>query len=91
MPDGIWEHPGGLSDQDRDELNGLSDFVGRSDLCSRFLPLFVRSFEAHSGQRHSRATHTIIDRIERWDMKGLHCSPPVVARIIREYAAWEDR
>ena len=91
VPGGIWEHPNGLSNQDRAELKKLADFVGTSDLCSRFLPLFFRSYEGHTGREHSKATHTIIDRIERWGEKGLHCSPSVVARIIREFAAWDAR
>lgn len=89
VPGGIWSHDDRLSVAERAELDELAEFVGRSDLCSRFLPLFVRSCEEHTGRRHSRATHTVIGRIERWDTKGLHCSPSVVARIIREFAAWE--
>lgn len=89
VPGGIWEHPGGLSDTEKAELIELAEFAGRSDLCSRSLPLFIQSFESHSGKRHSKATHMILDRFERWDSKGLHCSPQIVARIIREFAAWE--
>lgn len=91
MPDGIWMHTCGLSDEEKAELNNLADFVGGSDLCSRLLPLFVRSFEDHSGQRHSEATHEIIDRIERWDAKGMHMVPGLVARIIRKFAGWDTR
>jgi hypothetical protein len=40
------------------------------------------------GYRCHRVIHTIVDRIERFDVIGLHCSPPVVAWIIREFAAW---
>jgi hypothetical protein len=91
VPGGIWAHDDRLSDTERTELYELAEFVGRTDLCSRFLPLFVRSCEEHTGRRYSRATHTILDRIERWDTKGLHCSPSAVARIVREFAAWEPR
>lgn len=90
VPGGIWVHPGGLSDREKSELTGLANLVAKSDLCSGLLPLFVRSCEAHTGLRHSKAIHTIIDRIDEWDGAGLHCSPSAVARIIREYAAWDD-
>lgn len=90
VPGGIWVHPGGLSDAEKTELLDMAEFVGRTDLCSHFLPHFIRSFEEHTGKRQSEATHLIIDRIERWDTKGLHCSPSVVARILREFAAWQS-
>ncbi len=89
VPDGIWITPVGLSGAEKAELGELAEFVARTDLCSHFLPIFVRSCEARTGLCHSDATHTILDRIERWDAKGLHCSPQVVARIIREFAAQE--
>ena len=89
VPDGIWEHPGGLSDTEREEVLDLAGFVEGSDLCSRLLPDFIRGCEEDTGVRHSEATHTIVGRVERWDAKGIHCSPPVVARIIREFATWE--
>ncbi len=91
VPDGIWVHPGGLSKEEKSELLQAAEFVAGKDLCSHIFPVFVRSFEDYTGQRYSKAMHTILDRIERWDTKGLHCSPSAVARIIREFATWEPR
>lgn len=89
VPGGIWEHPGGLSDAEKAELLEVAEFVEGSDLCSSLLPLFNRCYEEDTGFRHSQATHTIVGRIERWGLKGIHCSPAVMARIIREFATWE--
>jgi hypothetical protein len=91
VPGGIWEHDRGLSDQDKAELYELAAFVGGAGLCSRRLPRFVRSREGHTGGRYSAATHAIVDRIAAWDARALHCPPPVVAKILREFAAWEPR
>ena len=88
VPGGIWEHNETLSDDVRAELIDLADFVGGSELCSHLLPLFIRSFEADTGQRHSEAMHLIVNRIEKFDLKGLHCSPAVVAKIIRDFAEY---
>ena len=76
------------ADDVRAELIDLADFVGGSELCSHLLPLFIRSFEADTGQRHSEAMHLIVNRIEKFDLKGLHCSPAVVAKIIRDFAEY---
>jgi hypothetical protein len=91
VPGGIWEHADRLSVTVKAELNDLSEFVRRSDLCSRLLPHFIRCCEAETGRRHSKATHTLMDRIEEYDSAGLHCSPAVLARIVLEYAAWDPR
>ena len=89
IPDGIWEHPGGLSDAEKAELLDWPSSWKAPTSAAASLPLFIRSYEADTGFRHSQATHTIVGRIERWDSKGIHCAPPVVARIIREFATWE--
>ena len=78
-----------FSDKVKAELIELADFVGGSELCSHLLPLFIRSCEADSGLRHPEAMHTIVDRIEEVDLEGLHCSPSVVARIIRDFAEYQ--
>ena len=67
----------------------MAEFVEGTELCSSLAPLHHPFYEADTGLRHSKATYTIVGRIERWDSIGLHCSPPVVARIIREFATWE--
>ena len=88
IPGGIWRHTLVLSDKVKGELLDLADFVGRSELCSHFLPHFIRSCEADSGIRHSSTMHVIINLIAAFDQKGLHCSPAVVAMIIREFAEY---
>jgi hypothetical protein len=84
-------HDDRLSDIEKAELGELATFVAGTDLCSRLLPHFIRRCETTHGRRHSQATHTILDRIEQWDTTGIHCSPSALARIIREFAAWESR
>jgi hypothetical protein len=80
-----------LTNEVKAELLELADFVASSELCSRLLPIFIRSFEDHSAIRHSEAMHRIITRIEKFDLKGLHCSPAVVAKIIRGFAEFQPR
>jgi hypothetical protein len=89
VPGGIWEHNDVLTNEVKVELIELADFVAGSELCSRLLPIFIRSFEVDSGIRHSEAMHLIINRIEKFDLKGLHCSPAVVAKIIRDFAEYQ--
>jgi hypothetical protein len=91
VPGGIWQISGVISEQEKAELLQFANFVGGSDLCSRLLPTFLRCCENDTGHLCSRAIHTIIDRIEAFDNEGLHCSSPVVAWIIREFAIWESR
>jgi hypothetical protein len=70
-----------------DVVSQLADYVGGTDLCSRLLPGFIRHIEEKTGPVHPPAVHSIIRWIEAWDSKGLHFSPGVVARILREFAA----
>jgi hypothetical protein len=91
VPDGIWEHSNRLSDREKAELSDFAEFVGESDLCSRLLPAFTRFIESDTGHLCHQIIHSIVDRIETFDALGLHCSPSVVARTIREYASWETR
>jgi hypothetical protein len=89
IPGGIWEHTDVFSAEVKAELIKLADFVGGSELCSHLLPHFIRSCEADMGVRHPEAAHRIIKRIEQFDSKCLHCSPAVVAKIIRDYAEYQ--
>jgi hypothetical protein len=74
-----------LTTQDRMELQQLAEWVGGTDLCSFLFPVFVRSFQAHTGIQHSSAVNAVARRIVTLDRKGLHCSPSVVARVLRDY------
>lgn len=91
VPGGIWMHDDRLSDTETAELNELAEFVAGTDLCSSLLPHFIRCCEADTGRRNSQVTHTLMNLIEEYDSSGLHCSPSVLARIVREYAAWDAR
>jgi hypothetical protein len=91
VPGGIWMHDDRLGEAEKAELNELVEFVAGTDLCSRLLPTFVRSCQAYTDRRHSKATHTLMDRIEEYNSAGLHCSPAALARIAREYATWDNR
>ena len=89
IPGGIGSHQVLLTDAEKSELLSLANLVGKSDLCSHLLPVFIRSFEEHTGSEQSAATHEIVGRIECRDTVGIHCSPSAVARIISEYANFD--
>jgi hypothetical protein len=76
-----------MTELGRIELTELTDFVCQSDLCSRLFPLFIRGFQEWSGHRHSDAVNEAADRIEQIDLSGLHCSPGVVAEILRSFSS----
>jgi hypothetical protein len=86
VPGEVTERSTPLTDAERHELDELAKFVAESDLCSAFFPLFVRSFQEDTGLRCSQPVNQIARRVEAIDRKGLHCSPSVVARVLREYA-----
>ena len=69
------------------ELVEFADYVSRSGLCSRLFPHFVRGFQESTGHRHSDAVNEAADRIEQIDSAGIHCSPGVVAKILRDFAS----
>src|SRR5262249_24299314 len=74
-----------LSEEDVAELEKLAELVGKSDLCSRLFLLFVQSYQDHTGHEPAGAVKRIAASIEKIDGMGLHCSPQVVARVLREY------
>lgn len=73
-----------LTEQDVAELEKMAEFVGKSDLCSRMFPLFLQSYQAVTGDNRSEAVKRIVARIEEIDRMGMHFSPQVVARVLRE-------
>jgi hypothetical protein len=89
LPGGVWFHTDVFSDEVKAELLDLADFVAGSEHCSHFIALFVRCFETDTAARHSEPVHRIISRIEQFDSQGLHCSPAVVAKIIRDFANYQ--
>ncbi len=74
-----------MTDEDVAELEQLAKLVGESDLCSRFFPFFIQSFQNATGQETTGAVKRIAASIEKMDRMGLHCMPQVVARVLREY------
>jgi hypothetical protein len=75
-----------LTPEGRKELEALSDLVSKSDLCSNLFPFFMQSFLSDTGHEPAGSVKRIVSRIEQIDRMGLHCSPAVVARVLREFA-----
>ena len=70
----------------------MNDFAERAfvwGMCSTILPAYIQWFESEQGCRCNPILRRIVERIEEWATVGIHCSPAVVVRIIREYASWE--
>lgn len=75
--------------EERADLESLAKLVAGSDLCSRYFPLFVRSYREQGGAEPTGAVWEMARRVEAIDAKGLHCSPGVVAALLRQYAGRE--
>ena len=75
-----------LTAEQRQELEHLAELAGESGLCSLLFPLFIRSYQEHTGRRCASSVVEVARRIEAINGKGLHCSPSVVARVLRECA-----
>jgi len=73
------------TDADRKELREIARFVSTTDLCSFLFPLFLRESASHCGAA-GRLVTAIANRIELADSRGLHCSPAVVAQVLRRAA-----
>jgi hypothetical protein len=73
-----------LNTEDRSEIRAVADLVAQSDLCSFLLPLFLSTIEEHTGHKPGKALLEVARRIEVIDRKGLHCSPSVLARVLRD-------
>ena len=86
IPGDIMTPLDGLDVRARGELGQLAELVGRSDLCSLLFPHFIRGVEEHYGMRHSDAVNEVADRIEKIHTLGLHLSPGVVAKVLRDFA-----
>jgi hypothetical protein len=80
-----------LTEEEKADLEKLAELVGKSDLCSRVFPLFIRSYQAATGHEPTGAVKRIASRIEKIDRMGMHSSPSVVARVLREYARGSAR
>jgi hypothetical protein len=74
-----------ITPETRKEPENLAEFVSWSDLCSRLFPYFIRSYHADTRTEPSAAVMVIANRIEQIDSIGLHCSPSIVARVLREF------
>lgn len=66
-------------------LCGADGLVAETGTCSRVFPLFINSFQDHTGHEPAGAVRRIAASIEKIDQMGLHCAPQVVAMALREY------
>jgi hypothetical protein len=80
-----------LTEEELAELKQLAGLVSKTDLCSRFFPFFLQSFQAATGHEPTGAANRIAARIEEIDRMGLHCAPQVVARVLKEYIRLSGR
>src|ERR1051325_1475738 len=78
FPAEIMAPDAGIMPEDRQELEGLADLVGKSDLCSNLFPFFIRSYQDATGNEPGGAVKRIAGRIEQIDRMGLNFSPYVV-------------
>jgi hypothetical protein len=74
-----------LTEEEKEELEGLAGVVSNSELCSLLFPDFIRGIQEDMGREPAGAVRRIAGRIERIHSQGLHCSPRVVARVLREF------
>jgi hypothetical protein len=74
-----------ITPEARKELEDLAELVSQSDLCSKLFPYFLLSYQSDTGTEPSGVVKRIASRIEQVDSLGLHCSPSVVARVLREF------
>lgn len=86
MPVEILRAVARIPDHEQEELEELAELVAKSDLCSFAFPHFLQSYADTTRCRPCNAVLEIARRIEAIDHKGLHCSPAVVAKVLREYA-----
>ena len=75
-----------ISPEEQNDLLELAKAVDDSDLCSRLFPTFVRSYREHTGAEVTGAAVRVARLIEQIDAKGIHCTPFVVALVLREFA-----
>jgi hypothetical protein len=76
-----------LTDEDVAELEELAELVGETGTCSSVFPMFINSFQDHTGHEPTGAVRRIAASIEKINKMGLHCAPQVVARVLREYVS----
>lgn len=75
-----------LTSEGRQELEGLAEAARDGALCGHLFPFFLRPVERDTGHQPGAAAREIARRIGVIDEKGLHCSPSVVSRVLREFA-----
>jgi hypothetical protein len=89
--------PGGImvperlpTQSERADLSALSDSVLEGGLCSRLLAVFLQGIQEHMGFEPSGSARHLAQIIDEWDRNGLHMSPGLVARIVREWARYRE-
>ena len=84
VPAEVLRSPEALTAREQAELHDLAEVVATSDLCSQVFPLYLRSFQQHTGNEVPGAAYRVARRLEQ--MGPLHCSAAVVARVLAKYA-----
>lgn len=75
---------------ERDQLLEWARFLEGTDICSFLLECFVHSFEKDRRSEVPQTIHEIARRLKRLDDQGLHCSPAVVAKVLKEVSKWNQ-
>jgi len=74
-----------MTDEDVAELEELAELVAETGTCSIVFPPIIKSFHDHTGYKPTGAVKRIAASIEKLGQMGLHCTPQVVAMVLREY------
>lgn len=82
FPAEIMQPDAALSQEEKTELEGLAELVSNTDLCSNLFPFFIQS----TGNEPTGVVKRIASRIEQIDGMGMHLSPSVVAKVLRQHA-----
>ena len=64
-----------LTEEDVAELEELAELVRKSDVCSRVFPLFIRSYQDHTGHEPTGAVKRIAASIEKIDQMACTVRP----------------
>lgn len=90
VPGGIMVPDCTLTLAERADLSALADVAVKGGLCGRLLIHFLQGIQEHTGFEPSGAARRIAQAISEWDRKTLHMSPGLVARVLREWANYQE-
>jgi hypothetical protein len=75
-----------LTQAEQEEFADAAEFVWPARLCSALFATFVEELLEFTGFPMSSALREAARRIEKIHRMSLHCSPSVVARVLRDFA-----